>query len=383
MSLISDALKTAERQQRSRGGAPAEHPFFDGYFPHTSGHPASSSRRVLLGVATFLLAATVTSLSVIRLRAEPAVAPHPAARPRVTPPPRATSQAVQTPLSDTANSAVSSGVALPEPAAAARTESGTGLEHRSHPGLTVPAPARARRAAADSVATPATPATPRGAASIIGSPTTVTPNPPAPAIQIIVDSAAPRPVDAIMGQALTAQRHGDYATAKDLYDRAIKVGPVSAALYNNYGALLHDMGNSRDAVAMLRLALSLDQTFANAWVNLGNAQDALGDRGAAVSAYNQALKLDPANRDSKVGLAWQYIAVGSFLDARRLLSEVLRASPDFAPAHYALGEALEGDKDSSGAVREFSRFLELGGAAAKPGLEQQVRAHIAALGKLQ
>jgi Tfp pilus assembly protein PilF len=184
-----------------------------------------------------------------------------------------------------------------------------------------------------------------------------------------------------MTRALAAQRQGALAEAKDLYDRAIKVGPVSAALYNNYGALLHDMGNSHDAVAMLRLALSLDQTFSSAWVNLGNSEDALGDRGTAVSAYNQALKLDPSSRDAKVGLAWQYIDIGSFLDARRLLADVLRASPDFAPAHYALGQALEGDKDRTGAAHEFSRFLELGGASAKPGLDAEVRAHVAALGK--
>jgi Tfp pilus assembly protein PilF len=373
MSLISDALKTAERQQRSRGGAPAEHPFFDGYFPHTaSGRPAIA-RKILLAAGAIVIAGVVTSVSVMRLRAEPATVPpaaailasHAAARPieHVTPhhPQPAT------------DSASSSAVTLPAPRLAIRPTSSPAADLRRgaiRPATVVPpAPGSA---VADSVA---------ASVSIAAQP--VAAASPPPAVQITVDAAAPRPVDAIMSQALAAQRHGDYAAAKDLYDHAIKVGPVSAALYNNYGALLHDMGNSRDAVAMLRLALSLDQTFASAWVNLGNAQDALGDRSGAVSAYNQALKLDPSNRDSKVGLAWQYIAIGSFADARRLLTDVLRASPDFAPAHYALGQVLEGDKDLPGAVREFSRFLELGGAGAKPGLEADVRAHITALGKSQ
>jgi Tfp pilus assembly protein PilF len=373
MSLISDALKTAERQQRSRGSAPAEHPFFDGYFPHTASNHPALTRNVLLAGGAIIVVGLVTSLSVMRLRAEPAtlrpVAPHAAKAAAVRP----TEQLAPRHLVVTAGSTASSAVVLPAPRPAARTESAppAPISHRANRVSTSAAPTSAATAA-DSLATPV---------SVVTQPAVASSTPPA--VQITVDAAAPRPVDAIMTQALAAQRHGDYAAAKDLYDHAIKVGPVSAALYNNYGALLHDMGNSRDAVAMLRLALSLDQTFASAWVNLGNAQDALGDRGGAVSAYNQALKLDPSNRDSKVGLAWEYIAIGSFLDARRLLTDVLRASPDFAPAHYALGQALEGDKDLTGAVREFSRFLELGGASAKPGLEADVRAHIAALGKSQ
>jgi len=373
MSLISDALKTAERQQRSRGSAPAEHPFFDGYFPHAGSSRTTLTRNILLAGGAIVVVGLVTSFSVMRLRAEPAtvrsIAPH-AVKPAAVRPTeqRAPHQPIVTP-----DSTASSAVVLPAPRAATRTESAppATISRRANraPISAAPTPAPA---AADSIAAPASVAMESAAASS-----------PAPAVQITVDAAAPRPVDAIMSQALAAQRRGDYAAAKDLYDHAIKVGPVSAALYNNYGALLHDMGNSRDAVAMLRLALSLDQTFASAWVNLGNAQDALGDRGAAVSAYNQALKLDPSNRDSKVGLAWEYIAIGSFVDARRLLTDVLRASPDFAPAHYALGQALEGDKDLAGAVREFSRFLELGGASAKPGLEADVRAHITALGKSQ
>lgn len=371
MSLISDALKTAERQQRSRGSAPAEHPFFDGYFPHAASNRPALARKILLAAGAVVLAGAVTSVSVMRLRAEPAtirqVAPRVVSPQAARPPARVAPHQVTPPL----NSASSSDVALPAPRPASRAEN------------TPPAVDRRLNRAPAGAATAPLPVVADSAAAPVSIATQSLAPAPVSAVQITVDAAAPRPVDAIMSQALAAQRHGDYAAAKDLYDHAIKVGPVSAALYNNYGALLHDMGNSRDAVAMLRLALSLDQTFASAWVNLGNAEDALGDRSAAVSAYNQALKLDPSNRDSKVGLAWQYIAVGSFLDARRLLTDVLHASPDFAPAHYALGQALEGDKDLTGAAREFSRFLELGGASAKPALEADVRAHITALGKSQ
>lgn len=372
MSLISDALKTAERQQRSRGSAPAEHPFFDGYFPHAGSSRPALARKILLGSGAIVIATVVTSLSVMRLRAEPATVSPVAARSASPAPVRPIERiAAHQPIA-APDTTASSAVALPAPQPTNHPASAAPatIRHGASRATAGAAPAATNPAVADSAASPISVAT--QSAAPISTP---------PAVQITVDAAAPRPVDAIMSQALAAQRHGDFAAAKDLYDHAIKVGPVSAALYNNYGALLHDMGNSRDAVAMLRLALSLDQTFASAWVNLGNAQDALGDGGAAVSAYNQALKLDPSNRDSKVGLAWQYIAIGSFLDARRLLTDVLRASPDFAPAHYALGQALEGDKDPTGAVREFSRFLDLGGASAKPGLDADVRAHIAALAK--
>jgi Tfp pilus assembly protein PilF len=198
-------------------------------------------------------------------------------------------------------------------------------------------------------------------------------------VQIKVEAGTQRPVDGLMTQAVAAQRQGDLEHARQLYERAINIGPVSAPLYNNYGALLNAMGNPRDAIAMLRLALSLDHAFTNAWINLAVAEDASGDHAAAVGALEQALKLDPTNRDSKVNLAEQYLAVGADRDARRVAEDVVKADPNFAPGHYALARALEAQRETSGAVREFSRFLELGGASSRPGFDGIIRAHINAL----
>jgi Tfp pilus assembly protein PilF len=198
-------------------------------------------------------------------------------------------------------------------------------------------------------------------------------------VQIKVEAGKQRPVDAMMSQALAAQRAGDLDGARQIYERAINVGPVSAALYNNYGALLNAVGNSRDAIAMLRLALSIDRAYTNAWINLAVAEDASGDHGAAVGALEQALKLDPANRDAKINLAEQYLALGVYRDARRIAEDVIGVDPTFPAGHYVLARALEAGKELPAAAREFTRFLELGGATGHPALEGQVRAHINAI----
>ena len=397
MSLINDALKTAQRQRTRNKAAQGQNPLFESLVPYPPRSARSANRRRMM-FGGVLLVVLIASVGYVRIRW-----PHwPAlSRPKsaIVVPPRAPIVAEQksAPVEKPADS---SHVAA-APLAVATAVKQTGVPAPKHDSVTPPAVAGrvATRGESPPRATsslrPAPPpvaaASPRdtlqrSAKAIdppvtqpapIASPPVTTPS--RSDVRVTVDAGDTRPVDALMSQALSAQRQGDLARAKQLYDQAIKMGPVTAPLYNNYGALLTALGNPRDAIAVLRMALSLDRSFTNAWVNMGNALDAVGDHGGAVGSFEQALKLDPSNRESRVNLAEQYLALGAFRDARRMADEVATSDPSYAPAQYALARALEGDKDFRGAAKAFLRFLELGGAVGHPGLEIQVRSHVASL----
>jgi Tfp pilus assembly protein PilF len=393
MSLINEALKTAQKQRTARLESPGANPFFDGLFPVS---PRTSQRQMSRAFLMGIIGAGIIGLAfagivVLRLKRNAAPSMRGGGQGRlVANSQRAAAKPISHLISDTAAQRL---VAVQQavPASAARTAAValTDVVKRGNTAAPVSIPAQSppqsqaqsppqsppqspvvvqRTAIADSAKTPA-------ATSQVPAATAL----PRSVVQITVDAKSLKPVDALMAQAVAAQRHGDRERAKQLYDQAIAVGPPTAALYNNYGALLKDMGDPQSATAILRLAISLDGAMANAWVNLGAAQDELGDHANATGSYSRALQLDPGNEATKVNLAAQYVELGSFSDARRMLEDVIRANPNNADAHYSLGRSLEAQKDYTGAIREFSRFLELGGGSSRPGLENQVRAHLNAL----
>lgn len=196
-------------------------------------------------------------------------------------------------------------------------------------------------------------------------------------LQITVERGAPdRVVNGVAQQALEAQRRGDVARARELYGRAIAQGAASVELYNNLGVLNRGAGDLAGAAEQFRNAIALDRRYAPAWSNLGIVMDALGRRPEAIAAFQQAQTIDPSNAATKLNLALQYRATGASADARRLLDEVVRAAPEFAEGHYALGQVLEDAGDRAGAVREYQLFLKTAGSRL-PSASALVRQHVA------
>jgi hypothetical protein len=386
VSLINEALKTAQSQRSKLLRPRIEHPLFEAVVPYASRSGRSRQTRLPLllgflglvvvgfvGVGMYaprFLTGGLFKRSGIRSIPRPvaAAAPVPAVSIDAKAP-APVEQAGRVPAADSSRASVP------------RAKAPALIEHPAIPAAKPIVVATRPAAAAPLIGSdtservadaPVAPPSPPVAATRAASPSTS-------GVQVTVEAGGVRPVDALMAQALTAQRQGDLRAAKQLYDRAIKTGPVSAPLYNNYGALLTATGDARNAIAMLRLALSLDRTLTNAWVNLGNALDAVGDHTNAVGAFHQALKLDPNNREGRVYVAEQYLALSSYAEARRMAEAIVNVDPAYAPGQYVLGRALEGVKEFRGAVSAFTRFLELGGAAGNSILDAQVRSHIAAL----
>lgn len=86
--------------------------------------------------------------------------------------------------------------------------------------------------------------------------------------------------------------YGDFRSAVDDYDRAIKLQPDAVA-YNNRGIAYRNLKEPRRAMEDFRQALLMDIDYRDAYNNLGLV---LSDESAfeeAVRCFNRAIDLDP------------------------------------------------------------------------------------------
>lgn len=67
---------------------------------------------------------------------------------------------------------------------------------------------------------------------------------------------------------------------------------------NDWGYRLLSFGRPRTALAVMKLTAELYPASANAFDSLGEAYAATGDKAAAIVAYRQSLRLDPANKNA-------------------------------------------------------------------------------------
>jgi len=386
MSLIADALKTAQRQKQQResgrtSGAPL---FVDLRAPRPS--LINRWRGVSIALSLVVIAASAV---VIWQRLRPRPIPGPVL-------------SVPSPLAGTPLLAERASVPVAS-RDARRIDSAFVAPRR---GFTIPAPATSGAstdrpfAAPDSqrsAPTPgrviaATPPTTASSARLQGG------TAPAPAVvapeatnipgassrsapgQLRIAVERPRNDDAsrLFAEALTAHKAGNLDVARPLYERVLALTPNDADALNNLGVLLSSQKQFDRALELLRRATTLAPRNAGTWNNIGAALREQGRNDEAATAFRTALGIDPMHAGAKVGLAQQYMATGQAAMARTLLEEVVAANGELAEAWYTLGQALEQLGDRDGAIRAFSAFIRVAPARLSEHVER-VRRHVESL----
>ncbi len=92
---------------------------------------------------------------------------------------------------------------------------------------------------------------------------------------------------------------------------------------------------------------------------LGQVSVAQGRIAEALRHHQQALLLEPGNRDARAQMGLALVRAGRFEEARPYLEESLRESPDVAPLHAALALVFAGTGHPDVAIRMNRRALEL------------------------
>jgi tetratricopeptide (TPR) repeat protein len=192
-------------------------------------------------------------------------------------------------------------------------------------------------------------------------------------------------IDLRLGDAFS--RRGEYARAREHFERAVAADPTTAVAQRGLGQVLLSLDDAAAAIDPLTQATMLEPRDRTAVSSLAQAYMRLGDVEAAERLVVTAERLEPVNSidDPVWGAAVYDRSLSSsrvFRRGRAKLRDaddrgaaedfetVLRALPEEASAHFWLATAYRnlGDRDRS--LRHFARAAEL-----RP---RMVKAHVAA-----
>jgi tetratricopeptide (TPR) repeat protein len=198
-------------------------------------------------------------------------------------------------------------------------------------------------------------------------------------VRLILEPTGTRPADSLFKLAYAEHMRSNLDVARDLYEKAIQTREAPAEAFNDYGALLVQLGNHVAAAEMFRQAIKRDDKNVEAWINLGDSHKMSGHHADAMSAYVRANQLDPTRATVKTRLAGEYLAIGDTATARRIFEDAVKTSPNDPSARYAYGEFLQMYGDYRGAIREFELFVDLATGKFAPDFITDIKRHIVSL----
>jgi Tfp pilus assembly protein PilF len=342
MSLINDALKTAQRERSGHAASgPGGQPLLEGFFPYVStSSPEGRSKLgrilvvsglaiVVLGAAAWLSMPSLKKLLGGRADASSIVLPP---HQPMSIPPRPGVPAVQVvQVADTQPTVVARDSSVP----AARTA--LAPTEKSSPASDTGAPR--------SIVTVVRPAA-RERDTVIVDPSAALASAPEPRVV--------RPN--YEGEAVAAFNAGDYPTARSRFELAVRVAPTASA-WTNYGVTLEKLGQPQAAMRAYRSATAIDANYFNAWLYLARVYNVLGDVTQAVPLFDRARELEPNNSDVNADLAELEYKSGAFVEARRFADVAARSNPANSRAQYYLALAADTLRDRGVARQAFESYL--------------------------
>lgn len=353
MSLISDALKTAQRERANqKQAAKGPQPLLDGFFPYVaSTPPRSRSRRTpILAVA----GAGIGLLAIVAWLAwsKPTkVAPQPVRNPAVVPPPAPVTAAAKADSSVGADTLTVGATAEGVGPTASSRESRRSSPPRASSTASAPAQTTGTLRTIEPVST-----------SRVADRADDTPSrAPAPR------SEPPARVD-YEAQATALFNAGDLTGAREKFQLATRFGPT-ARVWTNYGVTLQRLGDYSGANAAYQSAIGIDANYLEAWLYQGRLAAYLGDVTRATPLFERARSINPRNAAVNIELARLEYEAKNWTETRRFAEEAVRSEPANPRGHWYVAVASDELKDVDAAVRAYTSYLQTVGGAEREQAE--------------
>lgn len=121
-------------------------------------------------------------------------------------------------------------------------------------------------------------------------------------------------------------------------------GVPDAKLFIRCGLLARELGQSAEAVTAFEQAVRLDPRSTRAWFLLGNSAQDAGDPGSAAAAYREVLRLDSSIAEAAVNLGMILQETGDLKGAKDSYAQAMQIRPDtFGRIAQALPAAPRGE----------------------------------------
>jgi predicted O-linked N-acetylglucosamine transferase (SPINDLY family) len=158
----------------------------------------------------------------------------------------------------------------------------------------------------------------------------------------------------LMAAAVKYHQAGSLQEAEVRYRQVLKQMPQHADALHLLGVLRHQLGDHQAAIDLIGQAIALHPN-ATYCFNLGNVYRAMGRLDDAVSAYREALRLNPASADVYSNLGQVYRDQGKEPAAIDVYRQAVRLRPNFPTVQNALGMLLS----KTGYYAEGIKHLQL------------------------
>lgn len=170
----------------------------------------------------------------------------------------------------------------------------------------------------------------------------------------------PEHLEARMNLANVLLQQGRYDEAAEEFRELLRYGsPDSAAVYQGLGIALLKAGNPREAISAYEEAVRMDPSRPEALFGLAVAHTELGDRDEAERLYREVLERKPNHAEAWNNLGVMLMQEGKRDEAISMLRKAVEADPQYLGAWYNLATAYIEAKEYGRALRACNRILEL------------------------
>lgn len=136
-------------------------------------------------------------------------------------------------------------------------------------------------------------------------------------------------------------------------------GPDQAAVVFNRGVAFDNAGNVSEAITAYDEAVRLNPNYALAFYNRGLAYASKGQFDRAIADYDQAIRLNPTNPDGFVSRGVAFDAKGDYRRAIQDYDEAIRQKPSYGLALVNRGIAHANAEEYDKAIRDYDQAIRL------------------------
>jgi tetratricopeptide (TPR) repeat protein len=168
-----------------------------------------------------------------------------------------------------------------------------------------------------------------------------------PSLALLVSAAAllvacATPASTAFSDGVRFYRAGDYASARDAFDNALRRDSTVAASWNNRGVATARLGDLPNAVLDLTRAAQLAPADAEILFNRANAYAAAGHPAAAINDYTTAVALRPGYSEAYFNRGTVRATTGDYVGAVADWQWAIDVEPDpWARAAMRRGSSLD------------------------------------------
>ena len=152
-------------------------------------------------------------------------------------------------------------------------------------------------------------------------------------------------------------RTGNLAAAETLCRQLLSAYPHHPEVLNVLALIARQGGRREDALEIISHALASSSTAASCHATRGHILVDLGRIHEAIASYQSAIRLQPDDPETYLGLGIAWRAVNENAAAIEAYRRAIQLQPDFAKAHNNLGNALIAQDEWEGGAAAFRAAL--------------------------